>query len=437
VTSLRILLLSVSASGTAQTVTDHVKALIKFSKHEVYSYTHVGVLSDSLPPGLDLTWFDVLVIHYSVYTISDDYLGPDAKDLIGRFKGTKVLFVQDEYRQINTLQKQMSRMGIDILFTCVPAEEVEKVYPSSKLPALTKVTCLTGYVPERLLGRNVSPIVNRHLDVGYRARKVPYWLGELGAEKWQIVPRFLSHVDGSGLICDLSYQEEDRIYGRNWVRFVGSCRTMLGAESGASVFDFTGDIQTAVDAYVADHPDAVFEDVRARFLAEHEGRIRLNQISPRCFEAAALRTGMVLYEGSYSGILHPWRHYIPLQKNYGNISQVIDAIKNAPLLQEMVDRTYSEIALDPANTFATFVRQFDAEISDHLSKRSHVCRSIASPSKTSIRFLLARIGAAGMLLNFSRFLWKSVPSEIRRRARPFLEPILGPFRGSIWGSRKS
>jgi len=322
-------------------------------------------------------------------------------------------------------------MGIDILFTCVPAEEVEKVYPSSKLPALTKVTCLTGYVPERLLGRNVSPIVNRHLDVGYRARKVPYWLGELGAEKWQIVPRFLSHVDGSGLICDLSYQEEDRIYGRNWVRFVGSCRTMLGAESGASVFDFTGDIQTAVDAYVADHPDAVFEDVQARFLAEHEGRIRLNQISPRCFEAAALRTGMVLYEGSYSGILHPWRHYIPLQKNYGNISQVIDAIKNAPLLQEMVDRTYSEIALDPANTFATFVRQFDAEISDHLSKRSHVCRSIASPSKTSIRFLLARIGAAGMLLNFSRFLWKSVPSEIRRRARPFLEPILGPFRGSI------
>ena len=126
VAALKILLLSVNASGTAQTVTDHVKALCRFSKHEVYSYPHVGVLSDRLPPGLDLTWFDVLVIHYSVYTISDDYLGPETKDLIGRFNGIKVLFVQDEYRQINTLHQQMSRMGIDVLFTFVSAGNFEE-----------------------------------------------------------------------------------------------------------------------------------------------------------------------------------------------------------------------------------------------------------------------------------------------------------------------
>ena len=40
-------------------------------------------------------------------------------------------------------------------------------------------------------------------------------------------------------VLDLSYEEHDRIYGRAWLKFICSCKTMLGTESGASVFDFT------------------------------------------------------------------------------------------------------------------------------------------------------------------------------------------------------
>ena len=72
--------------------------------------------------------------------------------------------------------------------------------------------------------------------------------------------------------------------------------------------------QISVEKFVRQYPDATFEEIKVKFLAPYENLIKLNQISPRCFEAAALRTVMVLYVGDYSGILKPWRHFVPLEK---------------------------------------------------------------------------------------------------------------------------
>ena len=94
---------------------------------------------------------------------------------------------------------------------------------------------------------------------------------------------------------------------------------MLGVESGASVFDFTGEIQSKVEQYEKENPGADFYEIRDKFFKKEDGKISLNQISPRCFEAAALKTLMILYEGEYSGILVPWRHYVPLKKDHSNI----------------------------------------------------------------------------------------------------------------------
>jgi hypothetical protein len=73
-----------------------------------------------------------------------------------------------------------------VLFTCVPTPEIGKVYPADKLPGVACINNLTGYVPEALLSRPVAPIAERTIDVGYRARKPPFWLGALGVEKWRI-----------------------------------------------------------------------------------------------------------------------------------------------------------------------------------------------------------------------------------------------------------
>ena len=43
--------------------------------------------------------------------------------------------------------------------------------------------------------------------------------------------------------------EEDRIYGKKWIHFLSQSRCSLGTESGASVIDFTGQIESDVREY--------------------------------------------------------------------------------------------------------------------------------------------------------------------------------------------
>ena len=292
----------------------------------------------------------------------------------------------------------------------------------SALPGLTKVSNLTGYVPERLLRCRWRAIADRPIDVGYRSRKPPYWLGGLGHEKWQIAERFAEGAAGSGLRLDISYRESDRLYGGAWLRFVGRCKAMLGVESGSSVFDFDGNLQRDVDAYVAARPDASFEEVHAKFLAAHEGGIRQNQISPRCFEAAALRTAMVLFEGEYSGVLQPGRHYISLRKDFGNLEEVLAALRDATGLQRIVDCAYEEVARSDAWSYRSVHR---------------AVRRFGRPTNS-------RIGASGaqrLPISRGKYLWQlaAAPPTWRTGSirATFQWLLLGtPLRGvmfRLWG----
>lgn len=344
--------------ANANAIRDSIDAFCAYSKHEVFIHSEVPNLVDYL----DLNRFDALVIHYSISVIGDGHASRSAKRAISEFKGLKIQFIQDEYRRVNAAIDQMRDLGIDLLFTCLPEEEIEKVYSPEKLPRLTAVSCLTAYVPNDLLTENRPTIATRNLNLGYRTRKPWFWLGSLSVEKWKIVDDFLRHAEGKGLKLDLSYREEDRIYGDEWIEFIKGSKAVLGVESGSSVFDFTGEIQLNVENYQRRHPEASFEEVRDLFFKEEEGRVRLNVISARCFEAACLGSVMVLYEGSYSGILKPWRHYIPLKKDFSNFDEVVSILKDDEKLQEIADRTYDEIAASGAYSYQKFVESFDGAV---------------------------------------------------------------------------
>ena len=358
--------------ANAGTIVDHLDAFERYSRHRVRLLSFVR----KLPSALELEQFDVLVIHYTIAIgwRSQDFINSEAKQRVRDFTGLKIVLIQDEYRHVNAAIEALRFMRIDVLFTCVPDGEIEKVYPAAQLPGLVKVSNLTGYVPEGALKLPVPRIADRPIDLGYRSRKPPFWLGELGSEKWTIVDRFAEQAKGTGLRLDLSYREQDRLYGAAWTKFVTQCKAMLGVESGASVFDFDGSVEKQVEACLKSNPDTTFEDVQRRFLLPYEGRIRLNQISPRCFEAAALRTALVLYEGEYSGVLEPHRHYVPLRKDFANFPEVLKALKDDDYLQQMVDRTYEEIACNPAYSYRGFASSFDEVVA-----REHAIRSAARP----------------------------------------------------------
>ncbi|WP_353439164.1 glycosyltransferase [Polynucleobacter sp. UK-FUSCHL-C3] len=428
-----------TANTQAATVTEYLDALHKYSEHNVYEIS----MLHHFPARIDLDRFDVVISHYSlsIGPLLKHYFGEDLVRKLRQFKGLKAAFLQDEYREIKTYWKHINELGINVLFSCVPEGEIPKVYPAEKVPNLRVINVLTGYVPEALLKLEVVPVAKRPIDVGYRTRKMWYWLGALAYEKWFISEEFKRRAKAKslGLNLDLSTREYERLYGHAWTNFVASCKTVIGVESGASIIDFDGQLERRVDQYVSEHPQATFEEVSELFLKEYEGSLRLHQISPRCFEAAALRTPMVLFEGEYSNVLEPGRHFVVLKKDFSNFEEVVEKIKDHEYLQKMADRTYLEVALNPRWSYREFIRVIDQAIDVEVDKLGTVrSKHPYSPQEfkwammMSFGYILRRRSALAMqsiLLGFPLArkalfgLWNALPYPLQKIARPFARII--------------
>jgi hypothetical protein len=365
-TAKNILLLCNYAPEGAGTIVDHIEAFKLYSKNDYFILSNLG----DLPDWLDLSRFDALVIHYSLVACYDSYISTEARQRIRNFKGFKAAFVQDDYRWINDTVKVLNYMGIHALFPLTGPDIINKVYSPEKLPNVRKETVLAGYVPKPLLGLKVKPYRERGLDVGYRARKLPAWMGSHTLQKWHIAQQFSRDAERFCLKIDISCCEKDRIYGEHWIDFVSNCRATLGTESGASVCDFTGEIQRNVEEHLLKNPSEDFETLRSLYFKNEDCQIMMNVISPRCFESAALRTLMILYEGEYSGILIPWRHYVPLKRDHSNMWEVVQILQSPDEAQKIIDQAFEEVAKNPNYSYSALIelvdRVMDEEWSDSL-----------------------------------------------------------------------
>lgn len=368
-----------TANTQAATVTEYLDALLNYSRHTVHEIS----MLHHFPVHIDLDRFDAVITHYSLSLgpLLRHYLGDDLVRRLKHFRGLKAAFLQDEYRQIQTFWRHINELGIDLLLSCVPNEEITKVYPVDKVPRLKVVNVLTGYVPEKLLEQPVLPVAERPIDVGYRTRRMPFWLGRLGYEKWFISEEFQRRAADTDLVLNLSTREGERLYGDAWTNFVASCRAVIGVESGASIIDFDGQLEQRVEDYVANNPRTTFEDVSDKLLGPYEGSLHLHQISPRCFEAAALRTPMVLFEGRYSGVLEPGRHFIVLKKDFSNFNEVLSQLRDHNGLQTMAERTYNEVALNSRWSYRAFIEKVDAAIEAEIA--AHNTTPARSPYTTA------------------------------------------------------
>jgi hypothetical protein len=360
VTRLSILLLADDQKGHANTVHDHIQAFERYSRHHVRLFNPRGLARSRF---LDLSGFDAVVLHYSIAVLWDDYLGPWFRERIADYDGLKVQFIQDEYRWVDDVAARVRELGIDVLYSVVPTAQVDAVY-GGRLPDTEILYTLTGYVPEGLQGRRVPPTAGRPIDVGYRGRSVPYWLGRLGYEKVEIGRRFRALAPRLGLNVDIEWTEQARIYGERWNDFVSSCKAVLTSESGASLVDFDGSIERAVNDYIASRPAAAYEDVEAEVLSRFPGRPTINTSSPRIFEGAALRAALVMFPGEYSGVVRPWEHYIPLEKDFSNVEEVAERIRDVPFLEELTARTHADLIGSGEYSYERFVRQFDDEVAE-------------------------------------------------------------------------
>jgi hypothetical protein len=255
------------------------------------------------------------------------------------------------------------------VFTCVPQSALSHVYPRERFPHTEFITVLTGYVPEHLEGKSgTTPLERRPNLIGYRGRDIGARYGELGFWKYEIGRRMKAICLERSIRCDIEITEERRIHGESWYAFVETCRTMLGSESGSNVFDFDGSIERQYETLKRAQPGLSYGEFRP-YVAEHERDIGMGQISPRVFEAAALRTPMILLTGRYSGLIHAGEHYVELKKDFSNVEDVLRQVEDIPALRAMAERTYHHLIAPGAHSYRRFIDFVDGVIERKLSER--------------------------------------------------------------------
>jgi hypothetical protein len=318
--------------------------------------------SQAWPESWDFSIYDAIVWHYvlpaykSAEGYLSDYIAAAVTDRLARYDGLKVLFVQDEYDSTATIWKSIRRAGINLVMSVVPPAGIGYVYPPEQLPGVEVISTLTGFVPDGLdLSRFSLPMAQRNLRIAYRGRALPYRYGSLGREKIEIGVRMKAEAARRGVHADIELSEDRRIYGQDWYRFLGSARAMLATESGSNVFDFDGTLH-ATEA-VAEGQS--FEQFFAEHLAHREGHIEMNQISPKVFEAIALRTALVCFEGGYSGVIQPDTHFITLKKDFSNVDDVLARLEDVPALEAMTERAYRDVIESGRYGYPAFIERFD------------------------------------------------------------------------------
>lgn len=348
-----LLLCNRPPKGTnADTIIDHLNALGQLPGFEVFELSTIK----SLPNRLDLDVFDVIVIHYTLQLGEphDHFLSAKSREKIAKSRALKVVFIQDEYREVNRVRGALRSMSVKLLFTLLSEEDCNTVYPESELPYLTKVRVLAGYVPASLLQVDLKPIRQRSIDVSYRARKMPVWLGKLAEEKWSIAQDFLTYIksvkSANKLKIDISTSEADRLYAHQWIDLLSNSKCALGVESGSNVLDLTGSIRTAVEEAVSQNTLSESQ-IYELYVKQFDGRLNMNQLSPRHLECCALGTVQILFEGGYSGILVEDRHYIPLKKDFSNFEEVSKKIGDHAYLQAISDNARAEVGCNPKYSY--------------------------------------------------------------------------------------
>ncbi len=266
-------------------------------------------------------------------------------------------------------------MGLSTIITLVP----EKFWPDvfrDEFASIPLMPALAGYIPESLLCQPPPvPFRHRRWHIGYRGRTMAYIYGLLTREKYTIGLEMQEICRRRGIPANIDVTEDGRLYGDAWIAFNRDCRVLLGTESGSNVFDFDGTISSKIQAHLAQFPNASFEEVHELFLSDVDGAIRMNQLSPKIFEAIALGTGLVLFEGEYSGVLTPWRHYIPLKKDYSNIDEVLQAVDDIPFLEQMTHQAMQDIVQTDTYSYRRFIQRIDERL-DQLCPLPHSAESI-------------------------------------------------------------
>lgn len=342
----------------ASTVMDHVRAFERYSRFGVRALN----TDTALPSRIAELDFQLVIVHYSIFGPGTYALNEDHLEWLRTSGAHKIVFAQDENRYCGHRFWFLDEIGCDTIYTCLEPSEFDKVYGSRSRVGRIR-TNLPGYVSEQMVkdGERLSvPDERRPIDVGYRGRQIPAYSGRGGYEKAVIGQRFAELAADSGLVLDIEVGEQHRVYGQQWSRFLAACKSALGVESGVSIFDLDDEVTSEYDEIAAPGREVRLEDLKSATALE--GNVYYRTISPRHFEAAALRNCQILFEGRYSGVMEPMVHYIPLRKDFSNFDEVVARFRDPALRRELTSNAHRDLIASGRYGYKAFIESFDEDM---------------------------------------------------------------------------
>jgi len=261
-----------------------------------------------------------------------------------RRKGKLLIFVGNEYCLMPEKLDFIKTVEADFVASQLPENAAAWLYSDCKH---SKILAIPHALNSKIY-RCYQENHRRKVDVGFIGDEYSYSIGDV--ERTRLAEYFLEIHSKSIETRDIRMGTKVRLPRKKYVDFLNSIRCTIGAESGTYYLEKTDATQKAVDAFLSLHPRASFEEVFEQFFKGYTNPINGKAISSRHFEPIGTKTGQALLEGYYNGILKADIHYVCLKRDYSNIQDVIERIKDRGYVQKLVDESY-EYAME-SHTYA-------------------------------------------------------------------------------------
>ncbi len=310
-----------------------------------------------IPPWMKYIQVDAILLHTTFLCMRWWWRYPEFKTAtqwISKKNCLKIALPQDEYDHSEILDEWLYELGVQCIGTNFPQPDLLKIlYPIMHTRAMFRHT-YTGYIDGETAARvkdTLTPMDRRPLDVVYRAAHLPYWFGTQGQLKHLIADRVNELAPKLFLRTDISTRYEDAITSDQWFSFLASARTTIGTESGSSALDPRGNLKAKIQFLQKSNPDLKFEELED-LLPKGWDDYSFYAISPRHYEAIYTKTVQILMEGEYDGILKPDLHYIPLKRDFSNLTETLEKVRDTKLLNSIAERAYGDIYESGKYTYA-------------------------------------------------------------------------------------
>lgn len=432
-----LVIYQIESNTDRNTIFEH---LYSFSKIENGNSFHYLNIFDCVPQFVKKIKYDAVIFHYTFLAgerfLSNEIPWKNKISGMEELSGYKIAIPQDEYDFTDRLCAFFKKVNVQAVYTCfTQKEDIELAYPYDKTGVLKFFPVFTGYVDEKKipdLAKRTRPFCERPIDIGYRARMLPAYFGRHGQLKYNLVDVFANAVKGTDLVTDIGntndnfHVENLKLvkHGDAWNDFLLECKAFVGCEGGSSLLDSDGSIKESVHSYMDLHPDATFDEIERNCFPGQDFNISCFALSPRHFESAMTRTLQILVEGNYGGVFLPWKHYIPLKKDFSNISEVLAALKDAKKCQEIIDTAYMDIVLSGAYTYKNFAAAVLSDIEESVKNRMNLLERLAFP----LQGLIIKFRNAYYLQKPIILRW-FIKSKFYKAVYPTYSKYVKPFRG--------